>query len=199
MKLVLATHNKNKISEMNALLKEADIAGIEVLSLGDIGYNDEIEENGDTFEANARIKASTIAALGYAAVADDSGLCVDALGGAPGVYSARFAGEHGNDKANNQKLLDELKDVPDDKRTAYFMSSIVCILPDLGKEISVSGRAYGVILHEEHGSGGFGYDPLFWFPELGKTFAQLDPDEKNAVSHRGNAMRLFAEELKKVL
>ena len=198
MKLVLATNNNHKISELRALLSDSGISGVEVLSLSDIGFTGDIEENGATFEENARIKAKAVADLGYASVADDSGLCVDALGGAPGVYSARYAGVHGDDKANNQKLLREIEDVPDEERTAYFMSAIVCILPEIGKEISVSGKAFGVMLREERGTGGFGYDPLFFFPPLGKTFAQLTPDEKNSISHRANAFRKLAAELKKL-
>ncbi|MBQ7500952.1 MAG: XTP/dITP diphosphatase [Clostridia bacterium] len=198
MKLILASNNKNKISELDALMKGSGIEGVEILSLADIGYTDEIEETGETFEENARIKAKTIADLGYCAVADDSGLCVDALGGAPGVYSARYCGHHGDDEANNRKLLEDLANVPDEKRTAYFMSSIVCVMPDIGREIAVYGKAHGIILHEKHGCGGFGYDPLFYYPPLDKTFAELTPDEKNTVSHRGAAFRKFAEEFRKI-
>ena len=114
------------------------------------------------------------------------------------MFSAKYCGNHGDDEANNTKLLRELENVPDEKRTAYFMSSIVCILPDIDKEISVEGKAYGTILHDKHGSGGFGYDPLFFYPPLNKTFAELTPDEKNAVSHRGAAFRRFAEEFRKI-
>lgn len=191
MDIVLATHNKNKLREMQALLADA---GVRVLSLSDIGFSEEIVEDGDTFEANARIKARTISSLGYIAAADDSGLCVDFLDGAPGIYSARFAGEKCDDDKNNALLLEKLSGVPDEKRTAHFISTIVLSFPD-GREIIAEGRVNGTIIREKRGCDGFGYDPLFFIPEFGKTFAELSGDEKNAISHRGIAMRELKQKL----
>ena len=185
MKIVLATHNKNKLREMRAMLSDFDI---EVLSTDDIGFTQEVEENGLTFEENARIKARAISALGYIAIADDSGLCVDALNGAPGIYSARYAGEECDYAKNNELLLREMKDVPDEKRTAHFITAIVMSFPD-SREIVCIGRRDGIILRELKGTDGFGYDPLFYIPETGKTFAELSAREKNEISHRGLAMK----------
>jgi XTP/dITP diphosphohydrolase len=194
MKLVLASHNPHKIKEIEAVLCRCGITDIELLSLTDIGYEGDIEENGTTFEENAVIKASVPAALGYCGIADDSGLEVDALDGRPGVYSARYAGEPCNDDNNNKKLLSELDAVPDDKRTARFVSVVAFVDPHHPeRNFTVRGECPGVILREERGHDGFGYDPLFYLPELNKTYAQITTEEKNAVSHRGKAMRLFAE------
>ncbi len=193
LKFVLASRNKKKIRELETFL-----AGIPsdkvILSLDDIGYHDEIVEDGKTFAENSLIKASVPAKLGYIGVADDSGLEVDALNGAPGVYSARYSGEGATDEKNNAKLLSELEDVPDDKRTARFRTVVTCAFPD-GTYFQVDGSCEGIILRAPEGSGGFGYDPLFWYAPFEKTFASLTPEEKNAVSHRGKAMRKFAEEL----
>jgi XTP/dITP diphosphohydrolase len=164
-----------------------------VLSLGDIGYTGDIEETGDTFEENSKIKASVPASLGYIGIADDSGLCVDALGGAPGVHSARYSG--GGDAENIKKLLSELEDVPDEKRGAKFVCVMTAVFPD-GKTVSARGEARGVILREKKGEDGFGYDPVFYSTDLNKTFAEAEPDEKNKVSHRGRALALFCEKLK---
>lgn len=179
---------------------------IEVLSLDDIGYTDEIVEDGASFEENAWIKAATPAAMGYIGIADDSGLTVDALRGAPGIYSARYAGEGANDAANNQKLLAEMECVPDADRGAAFVSVVACVLPKeyegmipaelrTTKEdvcgFTVRGECRGRVLREARGCDGFGYDPLFYVEEKGMTFAQLTSEEKNAISHRGVAMREF--------
>lgn len=197
MEIVLASRNKKKIAELQAMLRAIDGLDIKILSLDDIGVTEDIEENGNTFEENARIKASAGAAKGYITVADDSGLCVDALDGAPGVYSARFSG--GGDLENNLLLQEKLKGLPKEKRTASFRTGVVCILPSLNKEIVTEGRVDGYITEQPAGDGGFGYDPYFFYPPFGKTFAQLTPEEKNSVSHRGKAMRAFAEELKAIL
>ena len=202
MKIVLASRNQKKIAELRQLLSEL-ILDTQVLSLDDVGTVDDIEENGTTFEENALIKARVAAGSGYIGVADDSGLAVDALGGEPGVYSARyaakchFAGDH-DDEGNNQCLLYNLRDVPDDRRGGAYVCAIACVFPD-GREFVVRGEARGILLREYHGSGGFGYDPLFFFPQFGKTFAQVSAEEKHTVSHRGKAMREFAKKLKEYL
>ena len=199
IKIVMATHNGNKLREIRALLDGNGLSDITLLTLSDIGYNQEIEETGTTFSENAYIKASVPARLGYYGLADDSGLEVDYLLGAPGVYSARFAGEPCDDEANNEKLLDELQEVPESLRTARYVSVISFVSPYAPSEsFSVSGRCEGIILTEYRGKGGFGYDPLFYVPELGRTFAQVTMEEKNAVSHRGKATRLFIEKLREM-
>ena len=197
MKIVLASRNKKKIGELRAILSEY-IEGIEILSLDDVGIYGEIEEDGDTFEHNALIKARVAATSGYIGVGDDSGLEVDALGGAPGVYSARYAGEHGDDEANNDLLLKNLEGKSD--RSARFVCCIACVFPEkYGYEpIVVRGNVEGEIICERRGVGGFGYDPLFYFPEFDKTLAEVTPEEKNKVSHRANAIKAFAEELSKL-
>ncbi len=198
MKIVLASRNQKKIKELRTLLSER-FEDIEILSLDDVGITGDIEENGATFEENALIKARVAASTGYIGVGDDSGLTVDMLGGEPGIYSARyaarcgFAGAH-NDAANNETLLRKLADVPYEKRTAAFVCTIACVFPS-GAEWTVRGEAKGRILNEYHGNGGFGYDPLFYFEPLQKTFAELTSEEKNAISHRGNAIKAFAEKL----
>lgn len=192
MKIVLASRNKKKIRELNAILSEK-LSSVEVLSLDDIGLDGEIEENGITFEENAMLKARAVSALGYIGVGDDSGLSVDALGGAPGIYSARYSGEHGNDELNNKKLLSELECVND--RNASFVCAIACSFPDGKGDFTVRGECRGEILREARGEAGFGYDPLFYYPPLEKTFAELTNDEKNSISHRGRAIQLFLERL----
>ncbi|MBR6426502.1 MAG: XTP/dITP diphosphatase [Clostridia bacterium] len=200
MKIVMATHNGNKLREIRALLDGNGLSDITLLTLSDIGYNQEIDETGTTFSENAYIKASVPARLGYYGLADDSGLEVDYLLGAPGVYSARFAGEPCNDAANNEKLLEELEDVPESLRTARYVSVISFVSPvSPAESFSVSGKCEGLILEEYRGEGGFGYDPLFYVPELHKTFAQVTMEEKNAVSHRGKATRLFIARLQEML
>ena len=142
--------------------------------------------------ANDLIKASVPASLGYIGIGDDSGLCVDHLGGEPGIYSARYSGL--GDEGNIEKLLKSLDGVPFDERTAHFVCSICCVFPD-GKVITAEGKAHGIILEECKGQGGFGYDPVFYFPSLGKTFAEISQEEKNKVSHRANALAQFAEKI----
>lgn len=197
MKIVVASHNKKKLSELRSLLKEITSDEADILSLSDIGYYDEIEEDGKTFEENAYIKAKAIASLGYITIADDSGLQVDALNGAPGIYSARYSG--GSDHDNNAKLLSELACIPFEKRTARFVCVIVCVFPDCDDYITVSGSCEGIILNSARGVGGFGYDPLFYYEPLRKSFSELSTDEKSAVSHRGNAMRALAKALLPVI
>ena len=187
MKIAIATNNPNKLREIRAIL-----GGFfdEALSLSDLGIDIDIEETGATLTENALIKARTIRDLtGLPALADDSGLMVDALGGAPGVYSARYAGEEHDDKKNNALLLKNLEGKP---RDAKFCSVIALCYPD-GRELTAEGSAPGVILEEERGTGGFGYDPLFFSPELGKTFAEATPEQKNSVSHRSRALRAMLE------
>lgn len=196
MDIVLSSHNKKKISELYTLLCEAGFEDVRVLSLSDIGYTEEIVEDGDSFEENAMIKAKAPARSGIITVADDSGLCVDTLGGEPGIYSARYSGPDATDELNNEKLLCELTDKDD--RNAKFVSVVACVMPD-GSSFTVRGECPGVILESPRGENGFGYDPLFYIPSFGKTFAELSPDEKNSISHRGVAMRAFADELKRRL
>ena len=193
MKAVLASHNKHKIAELQRLLSQC-VPGIELLSLSDVGLFGEIVEDGESFAENALIKARFAAASGYIGIGDDSGLCVDALGGAPGVFSARYAGEDGNDAANNQKLLSELEDKDD--RSARFVCTIACVFPNGDDQIVVTGESRGEILTDFRGDAGFGYDPLFYVRESGKTFAEMSGDEKNAISHRGRAIEKFAIALK---
>lgn len=197
MKIVLASHNEKKVAELRHLL-QSYCPELEVVSLSDIGYHDEIVEDGVTFLDNAMIKARTVTALGHIAVADDSGLIVDALQGEPGVYSARYSPE-GTDEANRQKLLSKLEGVPYEARTAHFVTSIVCTFPDGRNPILCDGRCDGYILDHEVGDGGFGYDSIFYYPDYDKTFAQLTPAEKGGISHRGKAMRAFAIALKLAL
>ncbi len=195
MQIILATHNKNKVKEMQAFLEQI-IEDATVITSSEAGFTEEIEENGATFEENALIKARAVKKDGVIAISDDSGLCVRALNLAPGIYSARYAGEPCDNAKNNEKLLCELENADD--RSAYFVCAIACILPD-GTEFTVEGKAEGIILTGEKGEGGFGYDPLFYFPALKKTFAELTREEKNEISHRGNALRALKEELKKRL
>lgn len=191
MKAVLASHNAHKIAELQKLLKSY-IPDIEILSLSDVSLNEEIVEDGETFEENALIKARYAARSGLVGIGDDSGLCVFALDGAPGIYSARFAGEDGNTAKNNEKLLRKLKGKTD--RRAKFVCVIACVMPD-GEEFTVRGEAHGEIIETYKGEGGFGYDPLFRYGD--KTFAEMTSDEKNLVSHRGRAIKKFAEELER--
>lgn len=191
MKIVLASNNQNKINEIKSILDRV-VDGVEVLSLKEIGFYDEIVEDADTFEGNALIKARTVAALGYIGIADDSGLCVDALGGAPGVYSARYAGEPCDHQKNNEKILSALAGKEDPERSAAFVSVIACVLPN-GKSFTVKGECKGKMLKALQGNGGFGYDPLFMPEGFDKTFAELSFDEKNSISHRRRSLDAFAE------
>ena len=194
MKIIAATTNKGKIREFQEILGEL---GYQVVSMHDEGIDVEVEETGTTFSENALIKARAIALLcDYPVIADDSGLCVDYLDGAPGVYSARYSGEHGNDEMNNKKLLKELDGVPQEKRTAYYVAAIACVFPD-GRQFTVRGECHGKIAFEESGNCGFGYDPLF-ISEKG-CFGHLSAEEKDSISHRGKALRLFKEELLKYI
>ena len=196
MKILLATRNKNKAREFSRILSEYrdSLGEIELLTLDEAGITEDVEENGATFEENAMIKARAGAVTGLITLADDSGIEVDALGGAPGIFSARFAGGHGDDEANNRLLLKKLDGVPREKRTARYVVAVACVLPD-GEEFTVRGTTEGLILNSYDGAGGFGYDPLFWSLDLQKSFGRATPDEKNAVSHRGRAVRLAAKEL----
>jgi XTP/dITP diphosphohydrolase len=173
-----------------------DLPGNELLLLSDIGCCGDIEEDGSTFEENSKIKASVPASLGYIGVADDSGLCVDALGGAPGVYSARYSGM--GDRANLEKLLYELRAVRDKERTAKFVWVMTAVFPD-GRVVQARGEAHGLILREQRGSSGFGYDPVFLYPPLGLTFAELEPEQKNLISHRARALAAFCPLFRKEL
>ena len=196
MKILLATRNKNKAREFSRILSEYrdSLGEIELLTLDEAGITEDVEENGATFEENAMIKARAGAVTGLITLADDSGIEVDALGGAPGIFSDRFAGGHGDDEANNRLLLKKLDGVPREKRTARYVVAVACVLPD-GEEFTVRGTTEGLILNSYDGAGGFGYDPLFWSFDLQKSFGRATPDEKNAVSHRGRAVRLAAKEL----
>jgi XTP/dITP diphosphohydrolase len=184
-KIVLATNNKHKLKEYRKILTD-----YEVISLDDIGYTEDIVEDADTFVDNAFIKARTVhnylkeKGLDYIVAGEDGGLCVDALDGAPGVYSARYSGTHGNDKANRAKLLKELEGK---KRDAYFTCTIAVVYPD-GREKHFEGRTYGVITEEEIGDTSFGYDCVFYSNDLNKVFGESTEEEKNSVSHRGRAI-----------
>jgi XTP/dITP diphosphohydrolase len=186
MKIILATQNQGKIKELQELLMDEDII---VLSLSDIPDWEDVEENGATFAENAAIKArETVRRTGLVALADDSGLEVDALNGAPGVHSARFAGEPKDDERNNDKLLHLLEKIPQDKRTARFRCALVVATPS-GKEYLTEGTVEGQILTERRGTDGFGYDPIFYLPEYARTMAELNLTEKNRLSHRAQAFR----------
>lgn len=182
--MVVASKNRKKAVEMMELLKGL---GWRVLSMVEAGVDIEIEEDGLTFEENSYKKAfQVMKATGKTAIADDSGLEVYALGGRPGVFSARFSGEGATDESNNQKLLEMMKEVPEEERGARFVCAATVVFPD-GTHFSVTGECEGRILFEPRGTGGFGYDPLFYVPDLGKTFAQLDAETKNSISHRAKA------------
>lgn len=188
MKFILATRNPGKIREMNAILQQL---GWQAEALP--ADAPEPVEDGSSFAENALIKARSAAKFtGLPAIADDSGLCVDALNGAPGIYSARFC--EGTDEDRNDYLLKKLISVPAEKRDAHYTAAIACILPD-GKEITVEGQCYGRILNERHGTGGFGYDPLFYLPDYGCTFGELPAAEKNKISHRGKALQALKQAL----
>ncbi|MDI6907678.1 MAG: XTP/dITP diphosphatase [Thermoanaerobacterales bacterium] len=195
-RLVLATRNAGKVRELASILGPL---GVDVVSLADYPGLPEIPEEGETFEANAVFKAREVARLtGETALADDSGLDVDALGGAPGVHSARFAGEPKDDAANNAKLLRLLEGIPPEKRTARFRCVVALATPE-GEVYTAEGVSEGVILDKPRGENGFGYDPLFYVPSLGRTFAELDMDAKNRISHRGRALAQVAGLVRRVL
>ena len=191
MKLLLATKNRGKIKEIIRLLKGQRV---EVLTLDDFPGISLPKEDRSTFKGNALKKARVAGETGLAAISDDSGLCVDALGGRPGVLSARYAGDNATDEKNCEKLLLEMKDVPDGKRTASFVCVIALVLPS-GKEKTFEGRLEGVIAAKPKGRGGFGYDPVFFLPGKNKTLAELKPEEKNLLSHRGAALKRFKKNL----
>ena len=194
MKLVLASKNKKKLVELDTILSQLSV---QVCSEADAGVDVEVEETGSTFEENSLLKAKAVMeASGLPAVADDSGLCVDALNGAPGVYSARYGGEGLDDTGRYRLLLENMRgQMP---RTAKFVSVITCCFPN-GDVISARGECPGTIAFAPMGEGGFGYDPVFFVPSLKKTFAQLTAEEKNAISHRGKALRAFQKELEAYL
>ncbi|MCI6990667.1 MAG: XTP/dITP diphosphatase [Clostridiales bacterium] len=192
MKVVLASHNKKKMVEMRAILSRM---GVEVISQAEVGLDLEPEETGTTFEENARIKAKAVMeASGLPAIADDSGLMVDALGGEPGVYSARYGGEGLDDTGRWQLLLKNM--AGQTNRACKFVSVICCAFPD-GTELMARGECPGVLAQGPSGDGGFGYDPVFYLPQLGKTMAQLTPEEKNQISHRAQALAGFQIEWEK--
>jgi non-canonical purine NTP pyrophosphatase, rdgB/HAM1 family len=183
---IIATHNQKKLKELERILEPLNISAV-------TAELEEVEETGTTFRENAYLKAEAACRqTGMPAVADDSGLMVDALDGAPGVYSARYAGEGASDADRIAKLLANLKEVPMEKRTAKFVSAVCCVFPD-GKRIDVQGECPGEIDFEPHGNGGFGYDPVFLVN--GKSFAELSAEEKDSISHRGRALKKLAEQL----
>ncbi len=193
-KIVIATKNEGKVREIKKILSDMPV---DVVSMNEEGIDIEIEENGSTFEDNALIKAKSVKSLTDGIViADDSGLEVDSLGGAPGVYSARFAGDEADDGKNNAKLLSMMQGLSN--RTARFVCSIAVVLPD-GSHYVVRGECRGEIAHEPAGSNGFGYDPLFYMREYNSTMAQLDIDMKNKISHRARALQLMKDRLREIL
>lgn len=198
-RLIIASNNNKKIKELKSIVEQL---GWDVKSLADENIDIEVEEDGLTFEENAEKKAREIYEFllnrgenNFSVLADDSGLEVDYLNGAPGVYSARYAGEHGNDSKNNEKLLHELRNAKGEERKGRFVCAIALVNID-GKTNVVRGVAEGIILEELSGEGGFGYDPLFYYEPAKKTFAELDANEKNKISHRANAIKKIEEYLK---
>ena len=192
MKIIAATQNKNKVREFGEIL-----SGFEILTEKDAGVDIDVEETGTTFEENALIKAKAVAAqCNDIVLADDSGLEIDYLNKEPGIYSARYAGEDTSYDIKNQMLLDRLQGVPREKRTARFVCAIAAVLPN-GEVLHSEGMIEGIIGYEEQGENGFGYDPIFYLPQYGCTTAQLEPDVKNELSHRGKALRAIKEQLRK--
>ncbi|MCD8211770.1 MAG: XTP/dITP diphosphatase [Oscillospiraceae bacterium] len=190
MQLILASRNQNKLAEFREILSGT---GVEILSEDQAGVDVRVEETGTTFQENARLKAEAVSkASGLPAVADDSGLCVEALGDAPGVYSARYGGTGLDDRGRTRLLLKNMEDQSD--RRCMFVCAICCVFPG-GDVLTAEGTCPGELTREPLGESGFGYDPVFFVPETGKTFAQLTAEEKNRMSHRGKALRAFAEEL----
>lgn len=193
-RIIFATGNQGKMREIRKILGDLNV---EIVSMKEAGISVDIEENGATYEENALIKARAVAArTGDCVLADDSGLEVDRLGGEPGVHSARYLGEDTPYGVKNASLIKRLEGVPDEERTARFVCAIAAVLPG-GRELTTRAAIEGRIGHEEKGNGGFGYDPIFYVPELQKTTAELTEEEKNLVSHRGQALRLMKEELEK--
>lgn len=193
-KIIFATGNAGKMREIRDIMADLDV---ELLSMKEAGIKLDIVEDGKTFEENALIKARAICKLaGEMVLADDSGLEIDYLNKEPGIYSARYMGEDTSYHIKNKSLIDRLEGVPDEKRTARFVCAIAAVFPD-GKELVVRGTVEGIIGYEEKGENGFGYDPIFYLPERGCTTAELPPEEKNSISHRGNALRLMKELLER--
>lgn len=189
MKIIAATKNKNKLREFGEILK-----GFEIISQEEAGLDIDVEETGSTFEENSMLKARAIyEACKIPAIADDSGLVVDALGGEPGVYSARYGGEGLDDRGRVELLLKNMKDVPHKERTARFVCAITLV--DGDKVITARGECEGIIAHEPSGENGFGYDPVFFVEKYKKTLAEVTPEEKNAISHRGKALRAFEQKM----
>ena len=188
IKIVLATNNSHKVSEFRAAFEQMGVE-VELLTIKETGFQGEIIEDADSFDGNALIKARALCEYsGLVAIADDSGLAVDALGGAPGVYSARFAGDGATDEQNNEKLLSLLKSMPDASRDAKFVCSICVYRPD-GETLYAHGESKGIIIDEYRGDGRFGYDPIFYYEPMNKTFAEMTKEEKNQISHRGKAIK----------
>lgn len=193
-RLIFATGNEHKMVEIREILGELPV---EILSMKDAGIETDIVENGSTFEENALIKAKEVCKLaGEMVLADDSGLEIDYLNGEPGIYSARYMGEDTSYRIKNKNLIDRLEGVPKEKRTARFVCAIAAAFPD-GRSYVVRGTIEGIIGYEERGANGFGYDPIFYLPERGVSTAELPPDEKNSISHRGNALRKMKELLER--
>lgn len=194
--IIVATKNKGKAKEFESMFLPL---GFEVKTLLDYQEIDDIEETGTTFEENAKIKAEAVCKeTGQVVIADDSGLMVDALEGAPGVYSARYAGLEKSDDANIDKVLSELEGVPDDERTARFYCALAVAIPS-GRTFTVHGTCEGTILHERRGTHGFGYDPIFFVKELGKTMAELEPQQKNQISHRAKALKHLEDSINSII
>lgn len=193
MKIIAATHNKDKIREIRQILADA---GVCIVSMSEAGLDAlDVEENGSAFEENATLKAEEVTRLtGIAALADDSGLCVDALAGAPGIYSARYAGPEADTRANNEKLLEAMRDVPEAERTGRYVSAVALAYPD-GRLLVVRGECEGRILFEERGSGGFGYDTLFAPEGSERSFAEMSAEEKNRISQRSRALAQLRDAL----
>ena len=193
-RLIFATGNEHKMVEIREILGELPV---EILSMKDVGIKADIVENGNTFEENALIKAKEVCKLaGEMVLADDSGLEIDYLNGEPGIYSARYMGEDTSYRIKNQNLIDRLEGVTDEKRTARFVCAIAAAFPD-GRSFVVRGTIEGIIGYEERGTNGFGYDPIFYLPERGVSTAEIPPEEKNSISHRGNALRKMKELLER--
>ncbi len=195
-KIILASNNQNKVAEVKEILKDKNV---EIVSLKEAGIDVDVDENGTTFEENALIKARAVCKMtGDITMADDSGLEVDYMDKQPGVYSARFMGHDTSYDIKNKAIIDKLEGVEGDARSARFVAAIAVVFPD-GKEIVTRGTMEGLIAREPAGDNGFGYDPIVYLPEYGMTSAQLAPEEKNKISHRGKALKKMAEELKGIL
>lgn len=190
--IILASSNKGKVREVQAILEES---GIRVIPLSETGFTEEIEEDGTTFEENAIIKAKTVAkALGKPALADDSGLEIDYLGKEPGIYSARYLGHDTPYDIKNTLILEKLENVPEEKRTARFVCAMALSMPD-GQTVTTQATMEGRIGHKICGANGFGYDPIFFLPEYGMSSAEISPEEKNKISHRGKALRMMKDKI----